>query len=137
MFKHAVDAHGGEVSKVKFRMRILKQHFTAMARQIHEGVAISRRSFSGVNIINSKMEGAYNRCKLPRLTIMGSEGEKAINIVGGEPAFEKDKEKVKTVANGNEMREKKNKAGSKVDSRQLVSQSSLQKYFHYKPTKHR
>ena len=68
---------------------------------------------------------------------MGSEGEKDINIVSGEPAFEKDKEKVKTVANGNEMREKKNKAGSKVDSRQLVSQSRLQKYFHYKPTKHR
>ena len=53
------------------------------------------------------MEGTYNRCKLPRLTIMGSEGEKSINIVGGEPAFEKDKEKVKTVANGNKMREKK------------------------------
>ena len=68
---------------------------------------------------------------------MGSKARKRTVPCLREPAFEKDKEKVKTVANGNEMREKKNKAGSKVDSRQLVSQSRLQKYFHYKPTKHR
>ena len=45
---------------------------------------------------------------------MGSEGEKDINIVSGEPAFEKDKEKVKTVANGNKMREKKKKLALKL-----------------------
>ena len=98
MYKHAVDAHDGDVVSVKFRMRILKQHFTAMSRQIHEGVAIARRSLSGFNLINSKMEGAYNRCKLPRLTIGGSEGEKVSNVDAGDggPTIEVDNESLKT-----------------------------------------
>ena len=34
------------------------QHFTALGRQIHENVAIARKSLSGVNLNNSKLEGA-------------------------------------------------------------------------------
>ena len=34
------------------------QHFTALGRQIHESVAIARKSLSGVNHNNSKLEGA-------------------------------------------------------------------------------
>ena len=30
------------------------------------------------------MKGAYNRCKLPRLTIGGSEGEKVSNVDAGD-----------------------------------------------------
>ena len=71
MYKHAADAHDGDTNNIKFRMKILKKHFSAMQRQIHEGVAIARRSLSGLNLINSKMDGAYNRCKLPRITIVG------------------------------------------------------------------
>ena len=58
LYKHALDAHCGEIGKVKFRMRIVMQHFTALGRQIHESVAIARKSLSGVNLNNSKLEGA-------------------------------------------------------------------------------
>ena len=34
------------------------QHFTALGRQIHENVAIARKSLSEVNLNNSKLEGA-------------------------------------------------------------------------------
>ena len=136
LYKHAVDAHCGEVGKVKFRMRILKQHFTAMGRQIHESVAIARRSLSGVNLINSKMEGAYNRCKLPRLTIGGSEGQNVPSVDNGGSTFEIDKEREKAVV-GKAKPEKKTTAGSSVVSRQVASQSTLQKYFHSKSAKFR
>ena len=109
MYKHAVDAHCGKVGKVKFRMRILKQHFTAMGRQIHESVAIARRSLSGVNLINSKMEGAYNRCKLPRLTIGGSEGQNVPSVDNGGSTFEFDKEKKKKKKRKKEKKKKRKK----------------------------
>ena len=135
MYKHAADAHDGEVSNIKFKMKILKQHFTAMSRQIHESVAIARRSLSGLNLINSKMEGANNRCKLPRITIVGSEEEK-VPVVELKPSTEF--ENVKVDRSKAKLEEKrKQQVGSKDASRQVPSQSSLRKYFHSKPTKHR
>ena len=135
MFKHSAEAHDGEVNKTMFRMRILKQHFTAMSRQIHEGVAIARRSLSGLNLINSKMEGAYNRCKLPRITVVGSEEERS-PIVELKPANELENSEVDRCKAMIEKKRIKH-AGSKGVSRQLSSQSSLHKYFHSKPTKFR
>ena len=136
MFKHAVDAHGGEIDKVRFRMKILKQHFTAMSRQIHESVAIARRSTSGMNLINSKMEGAYNRCKLPRLTIKGAFDGTDL-FVEREPTC-----KIEIVRDNDRSKAKfgkreKKLAGSSDAGRQSSSQSSLFKYFHSRPAKHR
>ena len=82
------------------------------------------------------MEGAYNRCKLPRITIVGSE-EKKETVVEVKPTFEFENGKVdRGKAKLEPKREKK--AGSIIDaSRQVPSQSRLQKYFHSKPTKFR
>ena len=135
MYKHAADAHDGDTNNIKFRMKILKKHFSAMQRQIHEGVAIARRSLSGLNLINSKMEGAYNRCKLPRITIVGSE-EKKETVVEVKPTFEFENGKVDRGKAKLEPKRQK-KAGSIDASRQVPSQSIIQKYFHSKPTKFR
>ena len=82
------------------------------------------------------MEGAYNRCKLPRLTIGGSEGEKVSNVDAGDgsPTIEVDHESLKTDV-GKAKKQKRRKAGSSAVSRQLSSQSTLRKYFHFTLTK--
>ena len=70
MFGHIEEEHREEVEPVKFRMKVVKFHTSAMMRQIHEAVVIKRNSATK-NVLNSKME--YNRCILPELsTKMGS-----------------------------------------------------------------
>ena len=59
MEKHAQTEHLGE-EKPEFAMKVVKYHFNAFSRQIHEAVRIRRRA--GVTL-NSK--GQYNRCQLP------------------------------------------------------------------------
>ena len=69
MYCHAHDAHEGE-DKPKFGMRILRQHKSPLYRQVHEAILISMNE----NIVlNAKHE--YNRCLLPRLSVMIGESE--------------------------------------------------------------
>ena len=64
MFLHQEQEHGDK--EIKFSMKIVKQFQSSFRRQVHEAVAISRNS--GKNILSSKLE--YNRCILPRLSVM-------------------------------------------------------------------
>ena len=53
-------------------MKVVRRHQTALFRQVHEAVRLHRISRNpGVKILNSK--GEYNRCKLPRLQVQGSD----------------------------------------------------------------
>ena len=64
--KHSEDKHDGEF--VEFEMKIVKQHFSAFSRLIHESVRIDRSSRdNSISILNSKSEWGFN--KLPRLVI--------------------------------------------------------------------
>ena len=70
LYKHVTDVHQGEL--VDFRMKVVRRHQTALFRQVHEAVRLHRISRNpGVRILNSK--GEYNRCKLPRLQVQGSD----------------------------------------------------------------
>ena len=64
--KHSEDKHNRAF--VQFEMKIVKQHFSAFSRLIHESVRIDRNSRDkSISILNSKLEWGSN--KLPRLVI--------------------------------------------------------------------
>ena len=67
MCKHAENEHHGQ-EKPSFAMKVVKTHFGAFARQVHEAVRIRRKE---AIILNSK--GEYSRCQLPRLTVLMGE----------------------------------------------------------------
>ena len=67
MIKHHVIHHGDREEKLEFGFKVVKGHTSAFARQIHEAIMIEMNKEGGV-IMNSK--GGYNRCRLPRLTVM-------------------------------------------------------------------
>ena len=71
MFWHQQEEHGEKEDMVKFSMKVVQNHQTAFRRQIHEAVSIARNS--NKNLLNSKQE--YNRCILPRLTVMMGDSE--------------------------------------------------------------
>ena len=66
---HADEAHQGE-DKPAFGMRILRQHKSPLYRQVHEAILISMNEHV---VLNAKQE--YNRCLLPRLSVMIGENE--------------------------------------------------------------
>ena len=72
LYKHIVDVHGGEY--VDFKMVVVKRHFSAMSRLLHESVRINRSARNpSIRILNSKAEfGFYN---LPRLVVDATEEE--------------------------------------------------------------
>ena len=76
LYKHVVDVHGGEY--VDFKMVVVKRHFSAMSRLLHESVRINRSARnSSIRILNSKAEfGFYN---LPRLVVDATEEAKKVN----------------------------------------------------------
>ena len=76
MFKHSVDKHDGEY--VEFEMKVVKQHFSAFVRLIHESVRINR--LYKVSVLNSKSEWGSN--KLPKLVI--EKDEKLDNVKGND-----------------------------------------------------
>ena len=90
MWKHQVLEHPGQ-EKVNFKMKIIKQHRSALQRQVHEAVLIQLNS--GGEILNSK--GEYNRCKLPRLAVMFGDMESNLE--------EEEKRKVKSVENAEHL----------------------------------
>ena len=66
MFKHFSDSHRNEkIEDIKFGMSVVKQHYSAFSRQIMESVLI----FLDPHVLNSK-SGLYNRCQVPRLSVM-------------------------------------------------------------------
>ena len=66
MFKHFTDTHNKEkIEDIQFGMTVLKQHYSSFSRQVHESILI----FLNPHVLNSK-SGMYNRCQVPRLTVM-------------------------------------------------------------------
>ena len=70
MHKHHQMDHQGEVSPPGFSMKVIKTHQSPLYRQIHEAIMILKHESV---ILNSK--GEYNRCQLPRLSVMMGERE--------------------------------------------------------------
>ena len=71
MFKHLQEVHPGkEPEDIKFGMTIKRQHFTAFQRMVFEEILIF---MAGDKTLNSK--SMYNRCKIPRLSVMVGEDE--------------------------------------------------------------
>ena len=86
MYKHYCEHHGQGAERPVFGMKVLRYHTSATVRQVHEAVVIWQRS-RGVKrgemrILNSK--SMFNRCKLQRLVIEGSnerdEVDNGINV---------------------------------------------------------
>ena len=72
MFNHIVDAHEDDKNP-QFAMKVLRSHRSALERQIHEAVIIAN-SWDKGHLLNSKHE--YNRCVIPRLSVMMGDQEK-------------------------------------------------------------
>ena len=66
MMKHHVTEHPNIKNPLDFSMKVIKTHKTPFARQVHEAVLIKMNEKNG--ILNSKAE--FNRCQLPRLSVM-------------------------------------------------------------------
>ena len=67
LYKHVCEEHKGETT-VKFEMKIVKKHFSAFSRLVHEALVIERTSKANdFLIMNSK--GEWGRSHLPRLSI--------------------------------------------------------------------
>ena len=71
MLKHHVLAHADKQDKLDVSMKIVRGHRSAFRRQVHEAILIELHEKEG--IMNSK--GGFNRCKLPRLSIMMGKSE--------------------------------------------------------------
>ena len=71
MFEHQKEEHP-EKQEANFKMKIVRGHRSALPRQIQEAVMISNSW--NKNLLNSKQE--YNRCIIPRLTVMMGDREK-------------------------------------------------------------
>ena len=70
MWKHVANEHPNQPD-IKFSMKIMKSHKSALQRQVHEAILIELHE--GEPVLNSK--GEYNRCKLPRLAVMFGDKE--------------------------------------------------------------
>ena len=66
MYRHQLEDHSENDGMVRFSMKVHKTFQSAFNRQIYEAVMIMRNE--GKKLLNSKEE--YNRCILPRLTVM-------------------------------------------------------------------
>ena len=64
MLKHWSSAHPND-RRPKFNMFVVKSYKSCLERQVGEAVRIQLRG----NTLNSRAEGAYNRCKVTRLVV--------------------------------------------------------------------
>ena len=71
MYLHTEEEHPGGEDRIKFEMKVIRSHQSALSRQIHEAVLIANSW--NKNLLNSKSE--YNRCIIPRLTVMVGQQE--------------------------------------------------------------
>ena len=72
MFKHHQIDHQDAETLPEFTMSVIKTHQSPLYRQVHEAIMIMK--FESVTL-NSK--GEFNRCQLPRLSVMMGEREVA------------------------------------------------------------
>ena len=103
---------------IEFRMKVLKRHFSAFSRLIHEAVVIERFAANPIiSVLNSKSE--FGRVSLPRLTLRDED-------VAEKESFLPDDGKISVKRDGKvgEL----NDAGPKDDDGQLVSQSKTENY---------
>ena len=106
LFKHSQDKHDGKF--VEYEMEIVKQHFSAFSRLIHESVRINRNAKNPqISVLNSKSEWGFN--KLPRLVV--EKDERTDN-------------KAEQEKNDNDLESKKGFVAFDVDGRQSRFQSS-------------
>ena len=121
LYKHVSDVHQGEY--VDFKMRVVKKHFTAFSRLVHESVMIDRASKnSKISIMNSK--GEFGRCNLPRLVI--EKDTKAFEANGetkNSLSTDVGEDKVKRVSKARTGQTKRKSSTCDVNN-QLESQSS-------------
>ena len=88
MFKHLTDSHPGSSPRdVKFGMSVVRKHKSSFERQIFENVLIFR---DGNNVLNSKSE--FNRCQIPRLSVMCGDQSNVAHSSIEESDFKKDRE---------------------------------------------
>ena len=79
LFKHASEEHAGD-SNIRFEMKVVKKHFSAISRLVHEAILIERTSGAkSYSILNSK--GEWGRTHLPRLKLDDSMNESKANMV--------------------------------------------------------
>ena len=69
MYNHYIEDHS-EGSRPAFSMKVLKCHKTPLYRQVHEAILIAKNEPITLNAKNE-----YNRCLLPRLSVMIGEIE--------------------------------------------------------------
>ena len=96
MYTHAIEAHSMD-EKPLFNIKVLKNHRSALYRQVHEAVLIAKHH---PITLNSKIE--YNRCLLPRLTVMM--GRKNVEDTENVIVEEKPSEEEKTLELNNKRR---------------------------------
>ena len=78
LYKHKSDHHLGQ--EVKFSMKIVRKHYKAISRVVHEAVRINRQSLSSIVSMNSKSE--FSVGNLPRLSIARKETFEGTNSDG-------------------------------------------------------
>ena len=72
MWKHTTLKHGNKEKLPSFSFKIIKFFNTTLERQVYEAVQLRILAETpGLEIMNSK--GEYNRCKIPRVIIEGTE----------------------------------------------------------------
>ena len=76
LYKHVADKH--QNAEVKFKMTVVKRHFSAFSRLIHEALRIENMSKLDVVVMNSR--GEFQRNNLPRLRVV--EDDKDDNELG-------------------------------------------------------
>ena len=69
LYKHKSDHHLGQ--EVKFSMKIVRKHYKAISKVVHEAVRNNRQSLSSIVSMNSKSE--FSVGNLPRLSIAKKE----------------------------------------------------------------
>ena len=71
MYCHSMEEHSQSEEQPQFSMKVYKTHRSALARQIHEAVVIANSW--DIKLLNSKSE--YNRCIIPRISVMVGQKE--------------------------------------------------------------
>ena len=115
MFNHHQEEHKDKENHVEFAMKIEKSHFSAFRRQVHEAVSIMRNQEK--NLLNSKLE--YNRCILPRLSVMMGqvESNKEIEEGKGSPGISEIEEELSIEAGKERKRDRKFSQGQPESKR--------------------
>ena len=123
MLKHSIDKHNGKF--VEFSMKVVKKHYSAFSRLIHEAVRIERNSRDlTISSLNSKSE--FGRGNLPRLVI--DEPEK-VNLKKIDTLF--DVEVNDGIENDFKMKERNEKTETVDGSKDVPSRDHLNSSFNF------